>query len=94
MNMNISSREYVEFLENKFSKKKKFIDNYKFISKYLQITSQNLSYSKAIKKITNIVFKCKDKFEELAPKVYFDYYETFIKENYNIIDEDFLMKKK
>ena len=64
-----------------------------FISKYLQITNQNLSYSKAIKKITNIVFKCKDKFEELAPKVYFDYYETFIKENYNTIDEDFLMTK-
>ena len=64
-----------------------------FISKYLQITNQNLSYSKAIKKITNIVFKCKDKFEELAPKVYFDYYETFIKENSNIIGEDFLMTK-
>lgn len=30
MNMNISLREYVEFLENKFSKK--FIDNYKFLN--------------------------------------------------------------
>lgn len=43
---------------------------------YNEESTVKLGYSKALSKIKFLVRKCKEKYEQLVPKVYFDYIET------------------
>lgn len=58
----------------------------KLIEKYIKVTKQDISKEKATKKIISLLEKCKSKFEELAPKAYFEYIENYNKE---YLDEDY-----
>lgn len=71
-------------LKNIVSNENKIKD--KLIEKYIKITKQNISKEKATKKIISLLEKCKSKFEELAPKAYFEYIENYNKE---YLDEDY-----
>lgn len=50
--------------------------NDKIVKWYNIESNKKFSYSKSLSKIKFLVDKCKKKYEELAPKVYFDYIET------------------
>ena len=43
---------------------------------YNEESTVKLGYNKALSKIKFLVRKCKEKYEQLIPKVYFDYIET------------------
>lgn len=54
--------------------------NDKIVKWYNIESTKELSYNKALSKIRFLIDKCKRKYEELAPKIYFDYIETNNKE--------------